>query len=54
MSKKIMNILLTSLFTYLAFFGLGEFGLFLWEDCCFVSWSPVITMDKKVASSEPI
>jgi hypothetical protein len=28
MSKKIMSILLTLLFTSLAFLGLGEFGLF--------------------------
>jgi hypothetical protein len=28
MSKKMMSILLTLLFTCLAFFGLGEFGFF--------------------------
>jgi hypothetical protein len=32
-SKKIMCML----FTCLAIFGLSEFGLFHWEDCCFAS-----------------
>jgi hypothetical protein len=32
-----MSMLLTLFFTCLAFFGLSEFGLFHWEDCCFVS-----------------
>jgi len=37
MSKKVMIMLLRLLFTCLAFFGLGDLGLFHWEDCCFVS-----------------
>jgi hypothetical protein len=37
--KKMMNTLLTLLFACLAFFGLGEFGLFHWEDGCFVTQS---------------
>ena len=36
-SKKVMIMFLTLLFTCLAFFGLGDVGLFHWEDCCFVS-----------------
>jgi hypothetical protein len=40
--------------TSLTFFGIDEFGLFRWEGCCFVSGSPVITLDKKVASLEAI
>jgi hypothetical protein len=35
MSKKVMIMLLTLLFTCLAFFGLGDVGLFHWEDCRF-------------------
>jgi hypothetical protein len=31
MSEKIMRMLLTLLFTSLAFFGLSEFGLFHWD-----------------------
>ena len=30
-------MLLRLLFTYLALFGLGDVGVFHWEDCCFVS-----------------
>jgi hypothetical protein len=37
MPKKMMSMLLTLLLTCLAIFGLGEFGLFHWEYCCFVS-----------------
>ena len=37
--KQVMIMLLTLLFTCLAFFGLGDMGLFHWEDCCFVSGS---------------
>jgi hypothetical protein len=37
MSKKIMNIFVTSLFARLSCFDFGEFGLFHWEDYCFVS-----------------
>jgi hypothetical protein len=29
-------------------------GLFHWEDCCFVSGAPVITLDKEGASLEAI
>ena len=35
------SMLLVPLLTCLAFFGLGECGLFHWEDCCFVSGSAV-------------
>jgi len=35
-SKKVMIMFLTLLFTCLAFFGLGDMGLFHWEDCCLV------------------
>jgi hypothetical protein len=37
--KENVSMLLALLFTCFAFFVLGEFGLFHWEDCCFVSWS---------------
>ena len=37
LSKKVMIKLLRLLFTCLAFFGLGDMGLFHWEDCHFVS-----------------
>jgi hypothetical protein len=53
MSKKMMSMLLTLLFTCLTFFSLGEFALFHWEDCCLVLGSLVITLDK-VASLEAI
>jgi hypothetical protein len=49
MSKKMMSMLLTLLFTCLTFFGLGEFGLFHWEDCCFVS---VITVNPALVTSD--
>ena len=39
MSKKVMIMLLRLLFTCLALFGLGDVGLFRWEDYRFVSGS---------------
>jgi len=39
MSKTVMIVLLRLLFTCLSFFGLGDVGLFHWEDCRFVSGS---------------
>jgi hypothetical protein len=32
-----MRMLMTLLVTCLTFFGLGAFGFFHWEDCCFLS-----------------
>jgi hypothetical protein len=52
--KKNMSMLFTFPFACLALFCLDEFGSFHQEDCCFVPGSPVITMDKKCASSEVI
>jgi hypothetical protein len=49
MLKKKMGMLLTLLFTCPAFFGLGEFLLFHWEDCCFVS---VITANSALVTSD--
>jgi hypothetical protein len=62
MSKKMISMLFTLPFTCLTFFGFGGFGLFLWEDYCFVLGSqpqiqllsPVNTLDKEVASQNHI
>ena len=59
MSKKMMIMLFRLLFTRLAFFSLGDVGLFHCEDCHFVSgskpktqlFSPVMTLEKNTSSS---